>query len=150
MGRMGITCRSLALIPIMKSTPLHFLLTSLALSAVSLAGDTDKKVVTPTEPEPAQPWRFSMSLPGWIPWQTGEIGINGTTSHLKVGPNDIIPKVDMIAGVRAEAHKDRFGIMGEYSYLSLSDGIGAPGLVKKLDLRLDQHVGELALSWRVV
>ncbi|MGC4074514.1 MAG: hypothetical protein QM760_18850, partial [Nibricoccus sp.] len=55
----------------------------------------------------------------------------------------------MIAAVRGEAHKGRFGIMGEYSYMSLSDGVGASGPVKKLDLQLDQHVGELAVSWRL-
>ncbi|MDR3402573.1 MAG: hypothetical protein P4L99_08745 [Chthoniobacter sp.] len=125
------------------------ILASLTLSTVSLAGEADQKTITPVEPEPPQPWRFSLSLPGWIPWQTGETGINGTTSHLKLGPNDLIPKIDMIASVRAEAHKGRFGVMGEYSYMSLSDGVGAAGLVKKLDVRMDQHLGELALSWRL-
>lgn len=125
------------------------ILAVLVLGATALAGDNDKKAITPTEPEPAQPWRFSLSLPAWIPWQTGEVGINGTTSHIKLGPNDLIPKIDMIATVRAEAHKGRFGVMGEYSYMSLSDGAGATGLVKKLDVRMDQHLGELALSWRV-
>lgn len=122
----------------------------LALGVTAFAGENDKKAITPTEPEQAQPWKFALSLPAWIPWQTGEVGINGTTSHIKLGPNDLIPKIDMIAYVRAEAHKGRFGIMGEYSYMSLSDGVGAAGLVKKLDVRMDQHIGELALSWRVV
>jgi hypothetical protein len=126
------------------------LLVGLAPGLVSLAGEADKKTIAPAEPEPPQPWRFAMSLPGWIPWQTGETGINGTTSHIKLGPNDLIPKIDMVASVRAEAHKGRFGIMGEYSYMSLSDGVGTSGLVKKLDVRMDQHLGELALSWRLV
>ncbi|MEP6672073.1 MAG: hypothetical protein ABJF10_23115 [Chthoniobacter sp.] len=124
--------------------------TGILFGATALAGENDKKTITPTEPEPSETWQFSLSLPGWIPWQTGEVGINGATSHLKLGPNDIIPKLDMIASVRAEAHKGRFGIMGEYSYMSLSDGVGTPGLVKKLDVRLDQHLGELALSWRLI
>ena len=134
----------------MKQSLLLSALTSLALATLAHAGEPEKKVVTPTEPEPAQPWHFSLALPAWIPWQTGETGINGATTHLKVGPNDIIPKIDMIATVRAEAHKDRFGILAEYSYTSLSDGVGASGLVKKLDLQLDQQIGELALSWRLV
>lgn len=126
------------------------LIASLAFGTAAWAGDNDKKEIAPIAPEEPQPWRFSMSLPGWIPWQTGETGINGTTTHLKLGPNDIIPKIDMVATVRAEAHKGRFGIMGEYAYMSLSDGVGTPGLVKKLDVRMDQHLGELALSWRLI
>jgi hypothetical protein len=118
------------------------------LGSAVLAGDADKKVIAPTESP--QPWQFALSLPAWIAWQTGEIGLKGATSRIQLGPNDLIPKIDMIATVRAEAHKGRFGIMGEYTYMSLSDGIGTPGLVKKLDLRMDQHVGEMALSWRVM
>lgn len=134
----------------MKSILASSIFATLVLGATALAGDSDKKAIAPAEPEAAQPWRFALSLPAWIPWQTGEVGINGTTSHIKLGPNDLIPKIDMIASVRAEAHKGRFGIMGEYSYMSLSDGVGAAGLVKKLDVRMDQHLGELALSWRVL
>lgn len=132
----------------MKHLSLHLILATCALGAASFAGENDKKAVAPADEE-AQPWQFSLSLPAWIPWQTGEVGINGTTSHIKLGPNDLIPKIDMIASVRAEAHKGRFGIMGEYSYMSLSDGVGTSGLVKKLDVRMDQHLGELALSWRL-
>jgi len=135
----------------MKRSPIFLAgLTGLFFGVTALAGDNDKKTITPAEPEPPQPWRFALSLPGWIPWQTGEVGINGTTSNIKLGPNDIIPKIDMVASVRAEAHKGRFGVMGEYLYMSLSDGVGTPGLVKKLDVRMDQHLGELALSWRLV
>lgn len=134
----------------MKSILASSIFATVVLGATAFAGDSDKKAIAPAESDPAQPWRFALSLPGWIPWQTGEIGINGTTSHIKLGPNDLIPKIDMIASVRTEAHKGRFGIMGEYSYMSLSDGVGATGLVKKLDVRMDQHLGELALSWRVL
>jgi hypothetical protein len=134
----------------MKSTLLLSLAALLPITAISFAGEDDKKTIAPPETQPDQPWVFSLALPGWVVWQTGETGINGTTSHLKLGPNDIIPKIDMIAAVRAEAHKGLFGIMGEYSYLSLSDGIGASGLVKKLDVHLNQNLGELALSWRIV
>jgi len=98
----------------------------------------------------SEPWTFTLGVPAWIPWQTGKAGINGVTSNFKLGPNDLIPKLDMIATVRAEAHQGPFGIMGEYSYMSLSDGVGTTGLGKKLDVRVDQSVGELALSWRVI
>lgn len=133
----------------MNPTPLKSILAALLLSAPVFAGENDKKAVAPAEPE-AQPWRFSMAIPGWIPWVTGETGINGTNANLKLGPDDIVPKLDMIVPLRAEAHKGRFGIMGDYLYMSLSGSVGTPGMVKKLDIRMDQHLAEIALSWRVV
>jgi len=134
----------------MKLTRLVTGFASLLIGASAMAGEETQKDVTPAETQPFNPWTFALSLPAWIPWQAGEAGINGMTSHVKLGPNDLIPKIDMIAGVRAEAHYERFGLMGEYSYMSLSDGVGTPGLVKKLDVRLDQTMAELALSYRLV
>jgi len=134
----------------MKTTPHLSTLAVLLFGAGAFAGDEIQKNIIPAETQPINPWSFAVSLPGWIPWQTGEVGINGATSHIKLGPNDLIPKIDMIAGVRAEAHYERLGLMGEYSYMSLSDGVGATGPVKKLDVRMDQTLAELAVSWRVV
>jgi hypothetical protein len=115
------------------------------------AGQPELKTeITPTAPEPAQPWRFSFAVPGWVTWQQGTMAINGAPSPVKLGPNDVLPKVDLAAVVRADAHKGRFGIMAEYSYFDMSDGVGVPGLVNKIDTRTDQHMGELALSWRIV
>ncbi len=125
------------------------MLIGLMLARAACAGENSKQLA-PAEPETPQPWRFALSLPAWIPWQSGDTGINGKTSQLKLGPNDIIPKLDMIATIRGEAHKGRFGILGEYSYMSLADGVGTAGLVKKLDVQVDQQVGELALSWRLL
>jgi hypothetical protein len=120
-----------------------------ALASTVLAGQPDLKTeITPAEP--AQPWRFSFAVPGWVTWEAGTIGINGSNSPVKIGPNDVIPKVDLAAVIRADAHKGRFGIMAEYSYFDISDGVGANGLVSKLDIRTDEHLGELALAWRVI
>ena len=123
---------------------------SMALASAASAGD-DKKTIAPTEPEPAQPWRFSMALPAWIAWQVGDMGINGTSSHLKLTPRDTIPQVDMAIEVRAEARKGRFGIMGDYLFMSISDGIGnSNAIISKVDVQTDQHIAELALSWRLI
>lgn len=136
-----------------KSLPLALFFAGISLGTLARAGAPElkeSKVEVPAEPEPAQPWRFSFSAPAWTTWQQGTLGINGANSKIKLGPNDIIPKVDLAAVVRANAQKGRFGIMAEYMYMDLSDGVGANGLVKKLDTRTDQHQGELALSWRVI
>ncbi len=96
------------------------------------------------------PWHFSVSLPGWIPWLQGDSGVQGHSTHIDLGPKDIIPRIDMAADVRMEARKGRFSIMGEFLYMSLSDGIGTKTVVKKIDLQVDQTMGDLGMAWRVI
>ncbi|MGC4074513.1 MAG: hypothetical protein QM760_18845 [Nibricoccus sp.] len=76
----------------MKTALFPSLLVSLAFGSVSLAGDSDKKTIVPTTSDQPQPWSFALSLPAWIPWQTGEAGINGITAHLKLGPQRYHPE----------------------------------------------------------
>jgi len=125
------------------------LLAGLALGSAAFAGDHDKKVIIPPVP-PEDSWQFKLSLPTWIPWVSGDVGLNGINSHISLGPDDIIPKLDMIVGVRAEAHKGRLSVMAEYLYLSLSDGVGTNTMVKKIDSRFDQTTADLIVGWRVI
>ncbi len=55
-----------------------------------------------------------------------------------------------MAAFAGEVRKDEFGLAGSFLYLAASDGIGANGLVSKLDLQLDQYLADLAVSWRVI
>ena len=52
----------------MKLTPSFFLL-AFGLATAAFAGDNDKKAVAPA---PEDNWEFKLSMPGWIPWMTGE------------------------------------------------------------------------------
>lgn len=132
----------------MKSTLFPILLIS--LSALTHAGETDSKVVAPPAPVLEDTWQFRLSAPAWIPWMTGETGLRGTTANVDLGPDDLIPRLDMTVDLRAEARKGRFSVLGEFLYMSLSDGIGTETIVKKLDVRLDQTIGDLAVAWRVI
>ena len=125
------------------------LLAGLALGTSAFAGDNDKKTIAPLTPLD-DAWRFSLSMPGWIPWLQGDSGVNGITTHIDLGPDDIVPRIDMAADIRMEAHKGRFSIMGEFLYMSLSDGIGTNTVVKKLDVQVDQTMGDLGMAWRVI
>jgi uncharacterized membrane protein len=125
------------------------LLAGLVLGTNAFAGDNDKKVILPPTP-PEDSWQFKLSMPGWIPWLEGDTGINGITSHVALGPDTIVPKVDMIADVRMEAHKGRFSMLGEFLYMSLSDGIGSNTVVKKIDVQVDQIMGDLGVAWRII
>ena len=125
------------------------LLAGLALGTTTFAGETDKKVVAPLTPLDDS-WRFSLSMPAWVTWLTGDSTLNGQTTHIDLGPGDIIPRIDMAADVRMEAHKGRFSVMGEFLYLSLSDGVGTNTVVKKLDFQVDQTMADVGVAWRIV
>jgi len=127
--------------------PIHTLFATLALALAASAGEPEKKVIVPPEQES---WQFKLSLPGWIPWVEGDAGIDEAVSNFYLGPNTLVPKLDMAADVRAEAHKGRFSIMGEFLYMSLSDGKNTGTVVKKVDFRVDQLMADLGFAWRVV
>lgn len=128
------------------------LLTGCFSGSIALAGSPDSKMEVPKETVEPEAWHFNFSMPGWVAWEQGKIGLNGSTSGIRLGPNDIVPKIDMAASVRLEAQKGRFGIMAEYLYIDVSDGVaGGPlGVVRKIDVRTDEHLGQFALSWRLV
>lgn len=110
------------------------------------AGDTDQKTIAPLDDR----WRLSLAVPGWLAGIEGQVGIGGAVSHVDVSPANIIRHIDMVTMLRAEASKGRFGITGDFLYLSLSDGIGSNTVVKKLDVQVDQIIGDLGLRWRLV
>lgn len=117
-------------------------------SATAFAGDlVSKKAITPPEEER---WKFSLSMPGWLPSMVGDTGVNGLVSHVDLDPFDIFRRYDMVASLRAEAEKGRFGVTSDWLYTSISDGVGTDTIVKKLDLQVDQTIGELALRWRLI
>ncbi len=125
------------------------LLAGLALGVTAFAGDNDKKAVTPLTPLD-DAWQFKLSMPGWIPWLEGDTGVNGAISHLDLEPDNIVPRIDLAADVRFEARKGRLSLLGEFLYMSLSDGMGTHDVVKKFDVQVDQTVGELGVAWRLI
>ena len=122
----------------------------LAFTAAAHAGEVNlqPKLIAPLVTDDA--WRFSLAMPLWATWLEGDSGLHGHIAHIGLGPADIIPRIDMAADVRAEAHKGRFSVMGEFLYLSLSDSTHTNTVVRKLDFRLNQTMGDLGFGWRVI
>ncbi len=114
------------------------------------AGETSSSKQAPSLTPLGDRWRFSLSTPGWLAGLEGDVGIDGVISAVDVSPGDIIRRIDMAGMVRGEASKGRFGITGDFIYLSLSDGIGTNTVVKKLDLQVDEIIGDVGLRWRVI
>jgi hypothetical protein len=95
-------------------------------------------------------WYFNLGMPGWLAFVSGDIGLHGTTSHVDVGFDQIITHVAGIASLSAEARYGRFGVYGDFLYMSLSAGVYNNGLVKKAQLSLDQYLADGEVYYRVL
>ncbi len=95
-------------------------------------------------------WYFNIAMPGWLPWISGDIGLNGVSNSVQVPFDKIITHVAGIASVSAEVRRDRFGIYGDLLYTSLSAGIYGNRLVKKANLTVDQYIADGEVYYRVL
>lgn len=130
----------------------RLLITTLA-TASALA--TARGGTAPTEPLPAEApaadeWAFTLALPGWIAGLEGDVGINGVVSEVNVDPGTIISHIDMVALLRGEASKGRFGITGDFMYLALSESVSPNTIVDKVNLDVDQVIGDIGMRWRLL
>src|SRR5262245_38352176 len=107
-------------------------LTLTLLATAALAGELDKKIVAPAEEDH---WKFMLATPGWMAGVDGTVGIDGDNSHIDLGIDNLINKIDMVWATRGEVSKGRFGMLGELIYGSLSDSLGVGGPLRKLDVR---------------
>lgn len=129
------------------STLRSVLTAGLILGSVPLfAGN---KNVAPPAPEPDK-WEVLISVPAWLATVEGTTGLHGKNSSLALGVGEIIPRIDMAAALRAEVRKGDFGVYADFLYLSLSDGAGTKGIVKKLDFQEDEYLGDLGFAWRIL
>ncbi len=126
---------------------LLFIVLTGATSTLLHAGPPLEKQVTPPEKDS---WEFKLAVPSWIAAVRGDSGVNGKTSHANTGFNEVVNKLDLVGALRAEAGIGKFGILTDFSYLSLSDSIGTDGVLRKIDFRQDQMLGDLGLRWRLV
>ncbi len=130
---------------------LRLTVTALCFAGASLhAGDKnpiDAKVVETPAPDR---WTFLLSMPGWLAATSGTVGVDGVNSKVYLSAENLLKHVDMIGSISAEARKGRFGIYGDFLYVSASDGVGSDGLVSKVDVRLDQTLADLEVNYRVL
>src|ERR1700720_1720335 len=98
----------------------------------------------------SQPWYFNLGMPGWLAFVSGDIGLHGTTSHVDVGFDQILTHLTGIATLSAEVRKGRFGVYGDFLYMSLSAGVYNNGLIKKVDLGLSQYLADGEVYYRIL
>jgi hypothetical protein len=95
-------------------------------------------------------WYFNLGMPGWLAFISGDIGLHGTTANVDVDFGQIITHVAGIASLSAEARYDRFGVYGDFLYMSLSAGVYNDGLIKKVQLSLDSYIADGEVYYRVL
>jgi hypothetical protein len=95
-------------------------------------------------------WYFNIGMPGWLAFISGDIGLHGTTANVDVGFGQILTHVAGIASLSAEARYDRFGVYGDFLYMSLSAGVYDGGLIKKVQLSLDSYIADGEVYYRVL
>jgi hypothetical protein len=121
-----------------------------ASCALTSAGEKIADAKSTVPPTPVEdPWKFNLALPGWLANTSGTIGLDGINSHVYLSAETLLKHIDMIGFLSAEARKGRFGMYGDFLYVSASDGIGNDGLIGKLDVRLDEYLVDLELNYRL-
>ena len=98
----------------------------------------------------AEPWQFTIAVPGWMASMNGTIGVRGVNADIDVPVDEVLQHLDMIFATRAEAQKGPFGIFGEVIYMGLSDGAQINGLINNIHEQVDLTLVDGALSWRLI
>jgi hypothetical protein len=115
------------------------------------AGTLEK---APVNVEPSvnttSPWEITVEGPGWLAGVNGTIGSHGVTTHVGISFVDIIKRTNFIASLAAEVRRGRFGAYGGFLYLDAQARTGRSGLLSKIDLGLQEYLGEFGLSYRVL
>jgi hypothetical protein len=96
------------------------------------------------------PWEIKVSGPGWLAGVNGTIGSHGVTTHVDMGFVDIIKRTNFIAALEADVRRGRLGAYGGFLYLDAQASTGRSGLINKIDLGLQEYLGEFGLSYRVL
>jgi len=97
-----------------------------------------------------EPWQITVGAPGWLANVTGTTGFHGINSDISVDVGQILRHINVIYSFAGEVRRDRFGVSGDLLYLNGQAGASGTGLVSKVDLGLQQFLGEFFGSWRVV
>lgn len=142
MGRAGIQFRNTA-----------FCAAAFLIANAAWAGtpDLDPKGMAPGPTVTSgEAWHFNLGWPGWAAGVSGDVGLNGITSDVDVGFDDLIRHVDGLFSLSAEARKGRFGVYGDFLYLSVSDAAYNNGLLSKVNIGLDTYLANGEVFYRVL
>ena len=111
----------------------------------------DAKAVEEAPVKTTEPWQITVGGPGWLANVSGHTGFHGVNPYVDVGIGQLLKHVNVIFSFGADVQKGRFGVHGDILYLNDQAGTGeSSGLVSKVDLGLQQFLGEFFCSYRVI
>jgi hypothetical protein len=110
----------------------------------------EAKVVEQPSVKTTEPWQITVGGPGWLAGVSGTTGFHGINSNISVGVGQILRHINVIYSFGGEVRRGRFGLLGDLLYLNGQAGADGTGLVSKVDLGLQQFLGEFFVSWRVL
>jgi hypothetical protein len=95
-------------------------------------------------------WYFNLGSPGWLASLSGTVGLQGVNSHVDFGFDQLIRHADGLLSLSAEARKGRFGVYGDFLYMSLAGAVYPEGMVSKANLVADQYLIDGEVYYRVL
>jgi hypothetical protein len=110
----------------------------------------ESKVVEQPPVKTTEPWQITVEGPGWLAGFSGTTGFHGVNSNINVSVGQILRHINVIYSFGGEVRRGRFGVLGDLLYLNAQAGADATGLVSKLDLGLQQFLGEFFASYRLI
>ncbi len=108
-----------------------------------------KEMAPPPNITSSEPWYFNLGSPGWLASLSGTVGLQGVNSHVYLGFDKLIKHADGLMSVSAEARKGRFGVYGDFLYMSLAAAVYPEGMASKANLVADQYLADGEVYYRV-
>jgi outer membrane autotransporter protein len=113
--------------------------------------EAEPKVVEQPSVKTTEPWEITVGGPGWLAGVSGHTGFHGVNPYVNVGIGQILKHLDVIYTFNGEVRKGRFGVFGGLGYLNAQAGTPeSSGLVSKVDLGLQQFLGQCFGAYRVI
>jgi hypothetical protein len=98
-----------------------------------------------------EPWEITVGGPGWLANASGISGFRGFNQNFSVDVGQILRHINVIYAFNGEVRRGRFGVFGDLLYLNAQAGTPeGSGLVSKVDLGLQEFIGEFFGSYRVI
>jgi hypothetical protein len=110
----------------------------------------EAKVVEQPPVKTIGPWQITVEGPGWLAGFSGHTGFHGVNPYVNVGVGQILKHLNAISTFAGEVRRDRFGVRGGLLYLNAQSGTDTSGLVSKVDLSLQQFIGQFFGYYRVI
>jgi len=119
--------------------------------AKQLAGKEEAKVIEQPSTKTTEPWEIKVGGPGWLVGVSGYTGFHGVNPHVNVDVGKTLGHINVIYSFSGEVRRGRSGVLGDLLFLTAQAGTGeSSGLVSKVDLGIQEFVGEFFGSYRVI